>query len=711
MANEIVGNAGIATVNGEKLLGDKLFIDGVFDTVGLDGNKNLQSTEDEPVAAGIVCPRLGTTGSGTVTIDNVRYAGPLYPNITTASTDSFVVAVQGGSFRNAHQDILRDRIGVIDDSWFHNTTAGNRHGAALSLFDGSKTTITGSTFTNNSNTSGNGGAIGGSTASSIDSGGGSELTLQNCFFANNISTGQCGGAIYGSTNSQLTISGSTFTCNTANNYGGVIYATTRVELKISDSVFSGNIVTKGNGGAIHLEREVSATITGSTFSGNTAGVKTAGLGGAITVCFNSSLVVSGCTFAGNIAYNYAGAIFVNSEGQSTTIENCVFATKSDSIVIDTGTVSFSGTITLATDVRKENHPERGHYLCSTDKVDFVFINEESISIAKLDNAENIRSLSFRSTEMVNFTDLELSDTSISIDCELPSLGQSLSIASGLTSLGSGTITVHGKNAVGGKALVGDGLYKVYLSDNFLTITSEEYVRAAIVTSNGAEWVQVGSTNYAGNFYPSIDAALKQEDFVVMQGTFATRSSVTGANKRAVISQIDVTGNAVDVDGGALMISEGFASITASAFSRNVARNGGAIANDEGRLIILGSTFTDNTAIQNGGAIHGTGGGMGSVENALFTGNVAREAGGAVYCADAASALSISGSTFTDNAAIQNGGAIYLKDGTVNITDCVFSATSDTIYNDDGVLTLGGTVWTAANITSTNAISVEENTSL
>lgn len=216
-------------------------------------------------------------------------------------------------------------------------------------------TYSGCTFTDN--TGSNGGAIG-----SL----GCDLIVFNCGFTNNRATGTppnsggIGGAIYmdgvhqAGTNNVFSCTGSTFTQNSATNHGGAIftfvYPGTASSSTIVNTTFEANSVTGGIGsaGAVYHQNEA-LTVTGCTFSNNTATSQGAGLWliagspAAITNCTFSSnrattqgqalgggLVVSSgpanitaCTFAENFAGNFAGGLFAGSSSP-VVLRNCLF---------------------------------------------------------------------------------------------------------------------------------------------------------------------------------------------------------------------------------------------------------------------------------------------------------------------------------------------------------------------------------------------------
>lgn len=166
-------------------------------------------------------------------------------------------------------------------------------GGALRVESGT-TTITDCTFDSNT-VPGSGGAI------YIDPG--ATATISGSTFTDN--SADTGVAIYNG--GTLTCTGSTFSGNTGRNGCGISnYGT----LIVDSCIFTNNIATWIGGGIYHGSYSVSCTVTGSTFSGNNA----ARFGGAISCdTYAGSCTLTGNTFTDNTVTDnggYGGAIRV-----------------------------------------------------------------------------------------------------------------------------------------------------------------------------------------------------------------------------------------------------------------------------------------------------------------------------------------------------------------------------------------------------------------
>ena len=134
---------------------------------------------------------------------------------------------------------------------------------------------------------------------------GINFTLRNLTITN--ATRDYGGAVYNDGN--LSVTGCSFTGNTAQYYGGAIYHESGI-LSVIDCSFTGN--TANRGGAII--NYGSASVTDSSFTGNTANH-----GGAISN--GDILSVTDSSFTSNSAISYGGAIY---NGAILSVTGCSF---------------------------------------------------------------------------------------------------------------------------------------------------------------------------------------------------------------------------------------------------------------------------------------------------------------------------------------------------------------------------------------------------
>jgi len=179
------------------------------------------------------------------------------------------------------------------------------------------TTITNSSFTDNSAPRPTGATMGGAGGAIYNTG---TATIVNSSFTDNsvsrtlgvAPVDSNGGAI--NNTGTVTIANSSFSGNVATDYGGAIYNTGIAT--ITNSSFTGNSTALNHGGAIR--NDGTATITNSSFSGNIADASS----GAI-YNFRGTATIANSSFSANTATTQgAGAIFNN--GGTVTIAGSSF---------------------------------------------------------------------------------------------------------------------------------------------------------------------------------------------------------------------------------------------------------------------------------------------------------------------------------------------------------------------------------------------------
>jgi predicted outer membrane repeat protein len=172
-----------------------------------------------------------------------------------------------------------------------------------------------------------------------------------------------------------------------------------------------------------------------------------------------------------------------------------------------------------------------------------------------------------------------------------------------------------------------------------------------------------------------DVEIRESAAVDGGGAFLADSAVE-------IESLTLTANQAEDWGGGLLLSantgpDGDAlTILHLVASENTADEGGAIycANEDdspASCAFSGAEVRGNEAASEGGALYVQG--AYTIEDSVFSENVADESGGAVYATyngEEASAT-IRGSTFEDNLSGEQGGALYIA-GALNVSDSTFS---------------------------------------
>lgn len=306
-------DAGVTSILvGEPLmLGDKtLTIDG-GSTVVLDGALNGNAETDTFRVVTII----GATDK-TVTLKNLTIQNG-YAKDTTGSYMYIGGAVGGGAIF-AYNEAGGET--VLDNCIFQNNKSFAR-GGAVKVYGTS--TIKDCQFINNSAEDGTEGDGGGLYAHFA--------TISGCTFSDNTAADRGGAA---GIDTLCVLSNSTFTGNSAGDHGGGIYALDTTVL-ISDCVFDGN-TTVGRGGGMFLNYGTAtnceiknntsndhgggvwlntAILTNSLISGNTTDPDEDGGGVGMTY----SSVLANCTITGNTASDQGGGVFA----RAGFIYNCI----------------------------------------------------------------------------------------------------------------------------------------------------------------------------------------------------------------------------------------------------------------------------------------------------------------------------------------------------------------------------------------------------
>lgn len=226
---------------------------------GNGGNGGAISNEN-----GILFINNSTFTNNAVNASNQKYGGAIYSyygtlsivNSTFTNNTAFyggAIFIDGGSL-------------IVDKSTFTNNTADN-YGEGGAIFnnynDGGIVTVTNSSF------DGNSGATGGAISNEYQDGNGA-LTVINSTFTNNRARNY-GGAIYNNANNVVSmVTNCTFIKNTSSDYAGGAIANVGT-LVVSNSIFMNNTAAQV-AGAIYSggSTNTNLTITGSTFTGNSA---------------------------------------------------------------------------------------------------------------------------------------------------------------------------------------------------------------------------------------------------------------------------------------------------------------------------------------------------------------------------------------------------------------------------------------------------------
>lgn len=527
-------------------------------------------------------------------------------------------------------------------------TSGTDNGKGGALYNnGGDVTIDGSTFTLNT------GALGGAVATV-----GGNLTIQGgALFAGNTADVH-GGAIY--LDGTASINGATFSGNIStetSNYGGAIYRGGGSPATIENSLFENN--AGGLGGAVGAQDVV--TITGSTFTGNTA-TSTVG-GGALYQLKSGRFTVSDSTFTNNVCVNNSagGAVYANQSDSSKTfsMDNCV---------IDGSTAKFGAAfrnnafISISNTTITNGVGQYGGVVytwsnsSATDRLT-VFTNVTATGNSATDNGGVLYKQDYGVAKLIGGT-----------------------YADNYTNKNGGVIYVEY-----GAATVTDGLYTGNRAKNhggmahtYRTGTLE--INGATVTGNTSGSDGRGGAIYNNGFLTVSDTLFTLNNGLVAGGIYnnSNTTTISGSTFSHNISRDD--GGAVYNAASATML------IDTSVFDSNTIGYAGGLTN-YGTMSIDQSVISNHSSPKNAGGITLAGTGVLTLTDSTVSGNFAKQNGGGMFAngSDAA----ITNALFANNSASTHGAAIYVNKGTITVEGSTFTGNSASnsggIYNNSNLI--------------------------
>ena len=489
-----------------------------------------------------------------------------------------------------------------------------------------------------------------------------ESTISNSIFIGN-NSGTSGGAIY--KKGPVTVTGSTFTSNTAGSVAGAINSD-EGKITIQNTNFTSNIATSGKAGALQVYGTDAVAVIEVTdgknysFSGNKANTDNANDtsssgyfyeklgGGAIFVASEASLTVTDYKFTDNEAVE-GGAIKTVQAAITSGVTRCEF-TNNQATYKYGGAICNYGTsgITITDSTFGGEGTETDQYALGNKAVS----NGGAIYHAKGGQ-------------------ITLNDTNASVEALFKN--NKASVNGGAICIGSGTLNITGYEFVGNNAQDG----------------------GAIKLNNAGIAAIITGSAFGNNRASSEGGAIYNDS-----------QKAQGLN----VSEVSFTGNTSGGSGGAIFAKRGgtvLTTQTGKAFSGNIAGSstskqmGGAIYADIGTISITGYTFTDNHAYSAGGAVRLAGSiTTATFTNCTFTGNDALSGHGGAISNNSTSAtenaVTITDTKFDSNKAVY-GGAIHNRQSDLNLvgTKEVSAQDATAIFTGNEATTTGGAIYMIA----------------
>jgi len=586
--------------------------------------------------------------------------------ITGDNTNNPVVTFSSGETVNA----------VLDGFTIDNQAAANTATRGISISAGSAPTIKNCVVEGNVMSTGQNGAgiyINGGTATIQSSTiGGNAANKNSC---------QTGCGVYATAlSATLSISNSTISENTGTGTGAGIYLTANgtQTTNITSTTFTNNSATL-SGGAIYNNGTVLSISGISSFTSNGTGVNQSG-GAIYSAGAGSSTIIDGSTFTNNSSGNLGGAIYVtgSTAGTPLSISNSTFTN-------NTATQS-GGAINLATisNVTTISSTTISGNTATNNKGGGIYASGSPLTLTSTNINNNTAGLEGGGIYAIGATSF-LNITGGSVSSNLGTTGGGIFLTSSAALTTTGT-TVNYNTATSGS---GGGIN----SSTLVTVASGTFENNVASSNGGAIYANSGfsitGSTFSGNQGSTGGAIFNQG----ADGNFYGANTFTG-NIASGIS-----GGAINSNARVININD-----AGSVFSQNTAAVSGGALYVTANLNIYGSTTFDGNGSDtatSGGAIRCQGG---TINDATFTNNRAKESGGALYFNSTAG--TVNRSTFSGNylTTASNGGAFFSNVTGNNFNNCTFYNNS---AGPDGTGT-GGAIYQSAGAANINYSTFYDN---
>ena len=574
------------------------------------------------------------------------------------------------------------------------TVSGNNTSGVFNIASDTVVTMSGLTIIDGNGTYG-GGVYNGGT-----------LTITNTTFIGN--SAAFGGAIYSraggdALNGVLTLSGDTFSDNSATAESGAIDNWAGGVLTVTDDIFMGNSAPYG--GAIGNEWG-SVAVTNSTFSDNTASTA----GGAIINYnpgdgFSNSLSVVGSTISGNTAVNGGG--IANGAPDTLSLTNDTIT--GNSVTGSGGGLFDYGTTTLADCTVSGNSAANGGGLSDSGTNSEILANTiVAGNTATLSGPDAYGTFISDGNNLIGETD----ESSGWIGSDLTgSMAQPLDpMLAPLAYYGGPTETIA---LLSGSPAIGAGNHALIPAG---VITDQRGFALKTPPDIGAFQTQarlVANTTIDGASSPLGDLSLRQavnlanvlgsaQKITFDPTVFATPQTITLTQGQLELGNTSgvqtITGPAagVTISGGGLsrvfQVDSGVnATLRGLTISGGSTTGNGGGVDDSGSVTLIDCTLSGNSAA-NGGGLETEPGGTAALISSTISDNTTSGSGGGV---GNQGATTLTNCTVAANSAA-NGAGLYNAGGSTALYDCTISGNTASgsgggLDNASGTVTLGNTI--------------------
>ena len=588
-------------------------------------------------------------GTVNITLSNFTYnnatsGGAIHSNDTlnmTGSSLTYNTALQGGAIYNNRILDIKDctlsfnKINIAD-------TLGSNGGA---VYNAGNLTIKNATLTNNEARYYGGAILNTNFHDKWNEIVYANITMTDSIIKNNIA-GYDGGGIFN--NATMTINNITLEYNNASSFGGAILnngtmninrstleynsaswdggaINNRNTLSIADSHFNYNNDTRSAGALYNDEGQLN--ITRTDFNYNNARNN----GGAVEN-YNGNMSITDSSFTHNHADKEGGAIS-NSYG-NTTINNTNFT---------------------------QNYAKSGGVIN-------LFAGNLNITSSLL---KNNTATYYGGALYIDYGNLLSSNTNITYN----------KAECGGAAYNLGNLTVNKSNLTDNEAICGGAIYNANILDessNQVESLASSTITDSTIKNNNAE-------EYIGG------AIFNNGTMEIKNTTLENNNALSGGavfNGAVLNISLSRFNNNTAENGGAISTYKSNSIITDTNLTGNKAIYGGALYHEESLIILNSTTFTQNNATCYGGAIYAnqTGNNPEKSEEIIIIADGSDESEEIITIADgeeeAYTGIYTYNSTFNNNHAEIEGGAIYNENGTLNVTESIF--TNNTAINASAI---------------------------
>lgn len=490
----------------------------------------------------------------------------------------------------------------------------------------------------------------------------------------------CGGAVLCSVGG-AEFTNCTFSNNRAGDDGGAIACSDDLDLTLSACDFGGNVAWI-RGGALFLDEGCRVTARDCSFTG---GLAENWFGGGVS-CSGAHGSFDGCIFSGNAAHAEGGALYCHDCTLGLVLTDCTFTENESRGGSGGGLGAYDSAVELIRCTLSTNRSTYGGGGLSAigseggslEMFECTFIGNECLQGGALAVSGDSYTIT---ASTCHFTDNEASDCAGAIECN-----GGAAVFSGCTFTGNTAGDRGGAPSSDGcGGAVRCSADEVAFRNCTFSSNSADDEGGAIACYDATN-LNLQECDFDENFawkrggalYLYEDCGVTADNCTFSDSYAENGGGVYCSSASGSFDDCSFTGNVVDDNGGALYCNActGGLILSNCTLSGNRAPDyGGAVATLQSDVDLIGCTFSDNSCDRDGGAVHMSGAGGGTLDllECEFNGNEAYE-GGAISVRSPSNTISATTCTFTANEANDLGGAVVVTEsGSATFDECEFTS--------------------------------------